>query len=851
MSQELRSAHNELLIESEMKEAYLTFAMSVIVSRALPDARDGLKPVQRRILVGMDELNLGPRSKTRKCGKIVGDVIGNYHPHGDMATYDALVRMAQDFTMRYPLIDPQGNFGSPDGDPAAASRYTEARLSGVGAEMLRDLKQDTVDFVDNYDNTRLEPAVLPGRFPNLLANGASGIAVGMATSIPPHNLRELCDSIEAVLDNPEITIPEIMKIMPGPDLPTGGVLCGLEGIYEGYTTGRGTVTLRARTEVEEAKRRKRIVVTEAPWRMDRDQLVSKIAGAVQDGRVQDVSDIRNESDRDGTRLVIDLKTGADDQVVINQLFRHTPLQSTLSIMLIAIVDGKPETLNIKRALTLYVRHRRDVIRRRTAHQLARAEDRAHVLEGLRIAVINIDEVIEIIRDSQEVQEARIRLMNRFDLTERQVDAIIAMQLRSLVGLEQLKIEKEHEELLAKIADMKAILADPERVKALIREDLEELRERYGDERRTTISAEAEILEREDLIPEEDMVVTLTYSGYAKRATVDTFREQGRGGKGVIGADLKEEDFVSDLFVASTHDYIMFFTTKGLVYWLKVYMIPEMSRTSKGRALVNLLDLDQDEIVTGMVPVREFDVEDAYVCMATEKGKIKRTELNVFGKRGSGGIIAIKLADDDRLIGVRRTDGNKNLSLATRNGYAIRFPEDDVRPQGRVAGGVRGIKLRKGDRVVDLAVQEPQTTLLTVCENGYGKRTDFEEYSLQHRGGMGVQNIKTSKRNGPVVAARAVSEDEQLILITEAGMTVRTSVDSISCIGRGTQGVKIVTTKANDIVSGVAVVPPQDEEEEPEAIEEPEEELTEEEQKRQQFEDYIDALAADDEEDEDE
>jgi len=804
----------ELLIEDEMKEAYLTFAMSVIVARALPDVRDGLKPVQRRILVGMDELNLGPRSKRRKCGKIVGDVHGNYHPHGDSAIYDTLVRMGQSFTLRYPLVQGQGNFGSMDGDPAAAARYTEARLSTVGMEMLQDLKQDTVDFVDNYDGTRKEPSVLPSRFPNLLANGATGIAVGMATSIPPHNINELCDAILAVMDRPDISVLEIMELMPAPDFPTGGTICGRQGIYEGYSTGRGTGVLRARTHFEEGKRgRRSIVVTEHPYRMDRDNLVARIAEAVQAGRVEDVQDIRNESDKSGTRIVIDLKREADQEVVLNQLFRHTPLQTSFSIILIAVVDGRPETLPIKRMLELYLEHREEVIRRRTAFLLARAEARAHVVEGLRIAIVNIDEVIRIIRSSRQVAEARSRLMERFGLTERQVDAIVGMQLRSLVGLERLKLEQEHGELEEKISGYRGILADRSKILAMIREDLLDIKAKYGDERRTAISDEVEILQREDLIAEEEVVVTVSYRGYVKRAGIDTFRAQGRGGKGVIGADLQEDDFVSDLFTSSTHDYIMFFTNLGLVYWLKVYMIPEMQRTAKGRALVNLLDLREGEKVTGVIPVREFD-QDHYLLMATAQGKVKKTALDAFGKRGSGGIIAIRLDEGDQLIGVRKTTGEQQVILGTRNGQAIRFDERDVRPMGRTAGGVRGIRLKRNDQVVDMAVVREDASLLTVCENGYGKRSEFSEYHCQRRGGQGLIDIRATRRNGPVVAVREVLEHEEIILITEQGMTVRTPVSSISCIGRNTQGVKIISTDKDDKVSGVATIVPEEEEEAP-------------------------------------
>jgi len=806
--------YEELLIEEEMKDAYLTFAMSVIISRALPDVRDGLKPVQRRILVAMDELNLGPRSKTRKCGKIVGDVHGNYHPHGEQAIYDTLVRMAQPFTLRYALADGQGNFGSMDGDPPAAQRYTEARLSAVGMEMLQDLNLETVGFTDNYDNTRQEPTVLPGRFPNLLANGATGIAVGMATSIPPHNVRELCDAIIAVLDNPDVTVREIMQIMPGPDFPTGGILCGQQGIYEGYASGRGTTVLRARTRLEETKGgRRSIVVTEAPYRMDRDDLVQKIAETVQSGRVGDVHDIRNESDRSGTRIVIELKREADEQVVLNQLFQHTPLQSTVSIILIAIVDGRPETLDIKRAMQLYIAHRTEVIRRRTAHLLKQAEDRAHVLEGLGVAILNLDEVLRIIRASREVAEARARLMERFQLTERQVDAIVGMQLRSLVGLERLRVEKEREETLARIAEYKAILADPGKVAAIIREDLLDCKRKYGDERRTSIEGEVEILEREDLVPEEEVVVTVSHKGYAKRMSPAALREQGRGGKGVIGADLLEEDFVSDIFSSSTHDYILFFTDLGLVYWLKVFMIPEMDRTAKGRALVNLLQLREGEKVSGMVPVRRFD-EDSYLFMATTGGTVKKTPLDAFGKRGSGGIIALDLPEGERLVGVRKTNGEQEVVLVTRRGRAIRFDERNVRPMGRTAAGVRGIRLKSDDRVVDMALVRQGAALLTVCENGYGKRTQFSEYPMHHRGGSGVVDIRTTERNGNVVAAREVSDGEQLVLITERGMTVRIPVSSIGCIGRNTQGVKLIATEEGDKVSGVAPVLGEEKAEEP-------------------------------------
>ncbi|MFW6279497.1 MAG: DNA gyrase subunit A [Planctomycetota bacterium] len=804
--------NDTILIEDEMRDSYLTFAMSVIVSRALPDVRDGLKPVQRRILVSMDELNLGPRSKYRKCGKIVGDAHGNYHPHGDSAIYDTLVRMARPFSSRYPLAEPQGNFGSLDGDPPAAMRYTAARLSYVGADMLEDLNLDTVDFVDNYEGTRQEPSVLPAKFPNLLANGTSGIAVGMATSVPPHNIGELCDAIVAYIDNPEISIPEIMEIMPGPDFPTGGIICGRKGILEGYESGRGRITVRAKTEVRDAKRgRERIVITDTPYHVNRETIVGKMADAVEAGTIESVSDIRNESDQDGTRITVELKRGADPEVVRNQIFRRTPLQSTFSIMLIVIVDGRPETMSVKQLIEHYVEHRVEVIRRKTAHQLDKDEKRAHVLEGLKIALINIDEVIAIVRNSEETEEAREKLRSNFGLTEPQADAILAMRLRRLVGLEQLKIEKEYDELQGKIKDYRKILSDRSLVLDIIREDLYEIKEKYGDERRTAIQGAVGDLDRADLIPEDEVVVTVSTSGYVKRTSLDTFRAQRRGGKGVKGTDLKDEDAVGDLFVSSTHDYIMFFTDKGQVYWLKVFEIPEMSRTSKGRALVNLIPLEKDETITGLIPVNEFE-DDYYLIMATARGKVKKTALSAFGKRGSGGIIALDLAEDDRLVGVTRTSGDDQVELSTRNGKAIRFDEEDVRPMGRTAAGVRGIKLADDDELVDMTLAEEDGTLLTVTEGGYGKRSEFDEYSTQRRGGMGLIDIKTGSRNGPVVACQSVLEEDEIMVLTEKGQMVRMPISSISCIGRNTRGVKVVTLDEDDAVNAVVRVEPEEEDE---------------------------------------
>ncbi len=803
---------DKILIEDEMRDSYLTFAMSVIVSRALPDVRDGLKPVQRRILVSMNELNLGPRSKHRKCGKIVGDTHGNYHPHGDSAIYDTLVRMARPFSSRYPLADPQGNFGSLDGDPPAAMRYTAARLSSIGSDMLEDLNKDTVDFVDNYEGTRQEPSVLPAKFPNLLANGASGIAVGMATSIPPHNVSEVCDAAIAYIENPDITINELMDVMPGPDFPTGGMICGRKGIYDGYSTGRGKITVRAVTEVVDAGRgRERIIINEIPYHVNRETVVQKMADAVEAGTIESVSDIRNESDQNGTRITVELKRGADPEVVRNQMFRRTPLQSTFSIMLIVIADGRPETMSIKEILHHYVEHRVEVIRRRTAYLLDKAEKRAHVLEGLKIALINIDDVIHIIRDSDETGEARTRLMDGFELTEAQANAILRMRLRRLVGLEQLKIEQEYEELQEKISDYREILSDRDLVLDIVREDLYEIKEKYGDERRTEIRGAVEDLERADLIPEEDVVVTVSSSGYVKRTPLETFSAQGRGGKGIIGTDLKEEDAVGNLFVSSTHDYIMLFTNKGKVYWVKVFQIPEMSRTSKGRALVNILSLEDEEKITGVIPVTEFE-EQYELMMATAQGKVKKTSLDAFGKRGSGGIIALNLAEDDQLVGVARTTGEDEVMLTTRNGRAIRFDESDVRSMGRTAAGVRGINLEGDDTVVDLVVVRENGALLTVCENGYGKRTDFSEYTTQSRGGKGLLDIKTTDRNGPVVSNSSVKDDEEILVLSSEGQMVRLKVNTISCIGRNTKGVRVVSLDEGDAVNEVVRVDLEEKEE---------------------------------------
>ena len=825
----------ELFIEEEMKDAYLTYAMSVIVSRALPDVRDGLKPSQRRILVAMHDLGLGPRSRFRKCAKIAGDTSGNYHPHGEAVVYPTLVRMAQSFSERYPLVEGQGNFGSIDGDPPAAMRYTEARLAQMASEMLEDLEKETVDFEPNYDETRTEPTVLPAKLPNLLCNGSSGIAVGMATSIPPHNLTEICDAAIAVIDDPDISVRDLMKIVTGPDFPTGGLICGREGIREGYTTGRGTITVRARAHAEEARGGKdRIVVTEIPYGQIKTRIIERIADCVKNGTISGIADIRDESDREGMRLVIELRRGEDDRVVLNQLYKHTPLQTSYSIINIALDKGRPRTMSLKDLLLAYKNHRIEVIRRRTVFLLKKARAREHVLFGLLYAVANIDEIIAIIKKSPDVPTAKERLMKQawtfkvaglpgkrtskanrllrdatkeaLHLSSRQADAILGMRLQQLTGLEVEKLRDEWVEIREKIEEYEAILHDERLVLNIIAEDLYEVKEKYGDARRTEIVAEAEELNLEDLIAEENCVVTISHEGYIKRMPLTSYRRQGRGGKGVIGSTAKEGDFVEHMFVASTHDYILFFTNRGQCYWQKVYDIPQMSRQAKGRAMANLLQLRQNEWVAGFHPVREFD-EKRRLVFATARGTIKKTALSEYGNPRRGGILAIKLPQNDTLIGVSITTGNDEIVLGTREGMAIRFKESDVRTMGRNARGVRGIHLKKGDEVIGMAVADSAATLLTVCEHGYGKRTAFGEYRAQSRGGKGLINIKSTERNGKVVAMMTVRDGDELMLITQRGQIMRIGVDkkSIRPIGRNTQGVRIIRLGEDDKLVAVARV----------------------------------------------
>ncbi|MBE7546712.1 MAG: DNA gyrase subunit A [Candidatus Kuenenia stuttgartiensis] len=796
----------DLFIEEEMKDSYLSYAMSVIMSRALPDARDGLKPSQRRILVAMNDLNLSPRAKFRKCAKIAGDTTGNYHPHGEQVVYPTLVRMAQDFNYRYPLIQGQGNFGSIDGDPPAAMRYTEARMTDVTITIMEDLEKRTVDYTPNYDDTRTEPVVLPSKFPNLLCNGCSGIAVGMATSIPPHNTNEICDGIAMVIDNPEVTIEELMTVITGPDFPTGAQICGTSGIKEGYKTGRGTIIVRAKAHVETSKTgRKSIVVTEIPYQLNRDNILERIALLVREELLKGISDVRNESDRHGSRLVIDLKKGEDEEVVLNQLYKHTKLQDTFSIIMIALVDNRPETLNLKQMLICYIEHRKVVIVKRTRFLLEKAQNRAHVLEGLKIALNNIDRVIELIKTSDTVDAARRGLISTFSLSEIQANAILDMRLQRLTGLEQGKIDAEYEKLCADIKEYQSILANEKLVLDIIKKDVAEIKEQFGDKRRTEIVGAVGDLEREDLITEENVTVIISHEGYIKRLPLSAYRKQQRGGKGVIGAEMKEGDFAEHLFVASTHDYILFFTDQGKVYWLKVYDVPQMGKITKGRALINLLELKEGENVTSFIPVRNFD--DRQLVMATSHGIIKKTVLKAYGNPKKGGIIAINLDEGDTLIGVKLTNGKQDLILGTEQGKAVRFSEEDVRSVGRVSRGVKGIKLKNGDKVCGMVVVDDESSLMTICENGFGKRTNFEEYSAKNRGGQGVINIKTTERNGKVVGLLDVRETDELIMITKGGKIIRTPVNTIRIIGRNTQGVKLFDIgKADKLISVARVIP---------------------------------------------
>ncbi|MFO1076650.1 MAG: DNA gyrase subunit A [Planctomycetota bacterium] len=797
----------DLLLEQEMRESYLNYSMSVILSRALPDARDGLKPSQRRVLVAMNDLNLGPRRKHMKCAKICGQTSGDYHPHGESVVYPTLVGMAQPFTTRYQLVDSQGNFGAIDGSPPAAMRYTEARMAWPAVHLLEDLDKETVDMVPNYDGRMMQPSVLPARFPNLICNGSTGIAVGMAASLPPHNLREVAKAIEKLLDNPAVTLDELLELVPGPDFPTGGTIMGRGGIRNAYASGRGSVVVRAKYHIEEKRGRKLVVFTEVPFQVKTTTILERIDHLVKNGQIDSIADANDETnDRVGLRLVVELKKGVDDeQVTINQLFKLSPLQGTFSIINLAIVDSRPRTLGFKQMLECYRDHRIDVIRRRTRFLLRKAEERLHILEGLRIAVQNIDEVVEIIKSSANADDARVRLVARFDLSDIQARAILDMRLARLTGLEIEKLEAEYGEVVEEIAGYRRILADRNVLIGLIRRDLKEMVDQYGDERRTVISdEEVGSFVAEDLIPEEMMAVTVTHQGYIKRTALDQYRTQGRGGKGVSGAETKEGDFLWNLFVASTHDYLLFFTDRGRVYWKKVYELPSYGRAAKGRSLANVVETQEGEKITAILRVESFD--DRFLVTATKKGLVKKSALELYSRPRAGGIIAVGLEEGDGLVGVSLVKAGQHVILGTRDGMSIRFEEGDARAMGRSAVGVWGIRLEAGDEVCAMVVTDGTGTLLTVCANGYGKRTAVEEYRVQSRGGKGIIDIRTSDRNGKVVNLLAVKDDDEVMMITKDGQIVRTKVDGISVIGRNTQGVRCISLNDGDELVSVACIP---------------------------------------------
>ncbi len=799
-------------IEDEMKESFASYALSVIIQRALPDARDGLKPSQRRILYAMRDLHLTPTSKYRKCAKIAGDTSGNYHPHGEGVVYPTLVRMAQDFVMRYPLVDGQGNFGSVDGDPPAAMRYTEARLTHFAMELLEDIEQDTVDFIPNYDETLQEPTVLPGRFPNLICNGCSGIAVGMASNIPPHNLGEVVDALKLLIDDPEVVLSKLIEVMPGPDFPTGGLICGTEGIREAYRTGKGRIVCRARTGIEPTKSGKEyIVITEIPYQVDKTDLINNIAQLVNNKTISGISDLRDESDKDGMRVVVELKRGENAHVVINQLYKHTEMQKTFGAILLSLDKSQPQTMGLKSVLNCYIGHRKEVIVRRTKYQLDKAEARAHILEGFKLALSNLDKIVRIIRSSKDRDAARDELMKNFKFSERQANAILDMRLYQLTGLEREKVENEYRDLLKKIAYLKSVLSSPSLVKQIIKDELEDLKKRFADARRTDIVPAEGDFTVEDLVANEGCIITISHAGYIKRVPVATYRKQHRGGKGISGMETRQEDFVKHLFTASTHDYLLFFTTEGRCYWLKVYAIPPAGRVARGKAIVNLLQMPSGEKIAALIRVKDFDGE-RNLMMATQKGVLKKTPLSAFSNPRSGGIIALRVDPGDSLIEVKLTSGHDELVLVTRQGQSIRFEETDVRPMGRAARGVKGITLGKsGDALVGMEVVEEHATLLVLCENGYGKRTAFEEFRRQRRGGKGIIAIKASERNGPVVGVLSVKDADDIMVITAEGKMMRTPVSQIRTISRNTQGVRIISLSEGDRVVDVAKTVPETEE----------------------------------------
>src|SRR5213593_4706423 len=792
-------------IEEEMRKSYLDYAMSVIVGRALPDIRDGLKPVHRRVLFAMQELGLNWNRPYKKSARVVGEVLGKYHPHGDAPIYEALVRMVQEFSLRYPLVDGQGNYGSVDGDPPAAMRYTEARLAKIAHEMLADIDRDTVDFVPNFDESEREPVVLPTRIPNLLVNGSSGIAVGMATNIPPHNLTEVVDALVMLVDDPATPIEQLLKVVKGPDFPTRGYIYGAGGIREAYTTGRGAITLRAKAHAEKMRGgREAIIITELPYQVNKASLIEKISELSADKKVAGISEIRDESNREGIRVVLELGRGEIPQIVMNQLYKHTQMQTTFGIIMLALVERRPQVVNLKEMLEAFVRFRREIVTRRTRFDLARAEERAHVLAGLRKAVEHLDQVIRLIRQAESPDAAKDALMARLELSEIQAKAILDMRLQRLTQLERHKIVEEHEQVLALIQELKGILASDAKLMGIIRKELLEVKEQYGDARRTEIVTETTELTIEDLLADEEMVVTITRSGYIKRTHVEAYRSQRRGGKGVTGMETKEEDIVEDLFIASTHSYLLFFTNRGKVHWLKVHEIPEGGRQAKGKAMVNILSLGEGEVVATCVPVRDF-AAGGYVLFATEQGTVKKTELEAYSHPRAGGIQAIGLDDDDRVMTARRTDGQREVMIATKLGMSIRFSEEEVRPMGRGAGGVKGIELDEGDEVIAADVVQEGVSILTVTERGFGKRTPLDEYRLQGRAGKGIIDIKTGGRNGHVVAMLQVRDGDDILVVTTKGKMIRFHVADVSSQGRNTWGVRIIELDADDRAGSVARV----------------------------------------------
>lgn len=792
-------------LEQEMRNSYIDYAMSVIVSRALPDVRDGLKPVHRRILYAMQEAGMTSGKPYKKSARIVGEVLGKYHPHGDSSVYDAIVRMAQDFSMRYMLADGHGNFGSVDGDPPAAMRYTEVRMAKIAELMLQDIDKDTVDFVPNYDESLKEPSVLPSKFPELLVNGTSGIAVGMATNIPPHNMSEVIDGVLMLIDNPDASVEELMTVIKGPDFPTGGLIMGTTGIRDAYTTGRGSVKMRAKAHIETMSNGKpRIVVTELPYQVNKARLIEKIAELARDKQIEGITDLRDESDRKGMSIVIELRKDINPDIMLNQLYKHTQLQDTFGVIMLALVDNQPRILTLKQVLHYYIQHQEDVITRRTRYELSKAEARAHILEGLTIALDHLDAVITTIRESQTADIARNALMDGFKLSEKQAQAILDLRLQRLTGLEREKIEEEYQEVLKKIEWLKSVLADESKIMTIIKEELTAVKEKYGDVRRTTITYDMSEMSEEDLIADEDVVLTISHNNYIKRMKLDTYNKQNRGGQGILGMSTKEGDFVENILITTTHHTILFFTSRGRVHYLKAYQIAEASRQARGTALINLLKLDKGEKITAVLQVREYNPAK-FLFMATRKGIVKKVQLSEFNTTRKLGVIALKLDDDDELIGVKQTDGQKQIVIGTRNGYAIIFDEEEVRSMGRIARGVKGIKLRDGDEVVGMDTIKRDSEILTVTAGGYGKRTKVEEYTTHHRGAMGVINLRVTEKTGEVIGLKVVRDGQELMLISTNGIIIRTGLDKISVIGRASQGVIIMKTAEDDKVASMAIL----------------------------------------------